>query len=234
MRMRAPPKSHESRWLWLSCGWRGCPAARTCHGTRKNHVASSSPQRALNLRLESNLSSSTHLSLRFMASKCARMNLDRFRSYRATHALTRGFRSHLLLSLHDNSNWYFPSRGHNSGEDLINHGISCGNWGRRKRKGRDVLRRVNWPPWVHVFRPIPVSTPDRNRNARSMRSGRENERGWLIQRRPPCPPLLNHALPPPNSRQDSGLAGHIARDITNTTLAIRSPSPPAEARCILN
>jgi len=53
----------------------------------------------------------------------------------------------LLLPSHDNNNWYFPSQGHDSDEDLMNYGISRGNWGKKKAKASRWVRTGKLAAW---------------------------------------------------------------------------------------
>jgi hypothetical protein len=91
-------------------------------------------------------SSSTRPALRSAASKRA-PDESRSVSLLAVSAFTHIPSSLLLLPSHDNNNWYFPSQGHDSDEDLMNYGISRGNWGKKKAKGSRWVRTGKLAAW---------------------------------------------------------------------------------------
>jgi len=114
-------------------------------------------------------SSSTRPPLRSAASKRAPDESRSVSFVWSCVALTHSHRSLLLLPFHDNNNWYFPSQGHDSDEDLMNYGISRGNWGKKKAKGSRWVRTGKLAAWgpghedwgVRAFRLIPrVSLTD--------------------------------------------------------------------------
>jgi hypothetical protein len=92
-------------------------------------------------------SSSTRPPLRSTASKRAPDESRSVSFCSAVCAFVHGIHSLLLLPSHDNNNWYFPSQGHDSDEDLMNYGISRGNWGKKKAKGSRWVRTGKLAAW---------------------------------------------------------------------------------------
>lgn len=110
-----------------SRGWPATPAMTS----EQNQVASSSARPPLRSAASKRASDESR-SVSFFGCGCI-----------PTHVLY----SLLLLPSHDNNNWYFPSQGHDSDEDLMNYGISRGNWGKKKAKGSRWVRTGKLAAW---------------------------------------------------------------------------------------
>jgi len=51
------------------------------------------------------------------------------------------------LPLTDSNNWYYPSHGHESDDDVLEPGTRGGNWGKKMIKGSRWVRRGKITPW---------------------------------------------------------------------------------------
>jgi hypothetical protein len=61
------------------------------------------------------------------------------------------------LPLTDTNNWFYPSHGHESDEDILEPGARGGNWGKKMIKGARWARRGKIAAWGPAMEEAAVS-----------------------------------------------------------------------------